>query len=81
MAPVPLPTLKPNCFPDVHKYFPHLSNKINSNTLDKEFDINSYRILFGLNLSESDQPAPVLLVQLSGLHETCIDYDKTVYFE
>ena len=31
--------LKPNWFPDVHKYSSHLSNKINSNTLDKEFDI------------------------------------------
>ena len=31
--------LKPNWFPDVHKYSSHLSNKINSNTLDKEFYI------------------------------------------
>ena len=33
-------------------------------------------IFFYLDLIDCDQPAPVLLVQLSGLGETGIDYDK-----
>ena len=38
-------------------------------------------IFFCLYLSECDRPAPVLLVQLSGIHETRIDYDKNDYSE